>query len=152
MGPRWWPWALDAWAYERGVELAFTRRAKPVDNCYVESFHDKFRDECLSTHWFLDLADARRIVSAWRDDYNTVRPHSSLGGRTPAEFAAVLHANLELEPRHPHRPNLTDSSAPPRGAGPSHRSFGRNTSARGCRTVAARRRRRRTLSCKPSST
>ncbi|GJG89303.1 hypothetical protein tb265_44840 [Gemmatimonadetes bacterium T265] len=51
--------ALDAWAYGRGVELAFTRRGKPVDNCYVESFHDKFRDECLSTHWFLDLADAR---------------------------------------------------------------------------------------------
>ena len=100
-GPEMVARALDAWAYERGVELAFTRRAKPVDNCYVESFHDKFRDECLSTHWFLDLADARRIVSAWRDDYNTVRPHSSLGGRTPAEFAAVLHANLELESAHP---------------------------------------------------
>ncbi len=89
--------ALDAWAYGRGVELAFTRPGKPVDNCFVESFHDRFRDECLSTHWFLDLADARRSIGAWREDYNTVRPHSSLGGRTPAEYAALLRSNLELE-------------------------------------------------------
>ena len=92
--------ALDAWAYAAGVELAFTRPGRPVDNCFVESFHDKVRDECLSTHWFLDLADARRIISAWRDDYNTVRPHSALGARTPAEYAAMLQANLELESAH----------------------------------------------------
>lgn len=96
--------ALDAWAYGRGVELAFTRRGKPVDNCYVESFHDKFRDECLSTHWFLDLADARRLIAAWRDDYNAVRPHSSLGNRTPAEFAALLCAAPELTSAHPPSP------------------------------------------------
>jgi putative transposase len=68
-----------------------------ASNCYVESFHDKFRDECLSVHWFLGLEDARRIIAAWREDYNTVRPHQSLGGRTPAEYAALLAANLELE-------------------------------------------------------
>lgn len=96
--------ALDAWAYGRGVELAFTRPGKPVDNCFVESFHDKFRDECLSTHWFLDLADARRIIAGWREDYNTVRPHSSLRGRTPAEYAALLRSNLEFESAHPLTP------------------------------------------------
>lgn len=89
--------ALDAWAYTAGVELRHTRPAKPVDNCYVESFHDKFRDECLSMHWFLDLADARAIIEAWREDYNTVRPHQSLGNRTPAEYAMLLSENLELE-------------------------------------------------------
>ena len=41
--------ALDGWAYAHGVELIICRRGKPVDNCYVESFHDKFRDECLLT-------------------------------------------------------------------------------------------------------
>lgn len=96
-GPEMIAKALDAWAYTQGVELAFTRPAKPVDNCYVESFHDKFRDECLSVHWFLGLEDARQIIEAWREDYNTVRPHQSLGGRTPAEYAALLAANLELE-------------------------------------------------------
>jgi putative transposase len=89
--------ALDAWAYTAGVELRYTRPAKPVDNCYVESFHDKFRDECLSMHWFLDLADARAIIEAWREDYNTVRPHQSLGNRTPVEYAMLLAENLELE-------------------------------------------------------
>lgn len=75
----------------------FTRPAKPVDNCYVESFHDKFRDECLSIHWFLDLADARRTVTAWQEDYNTVRPHRALGNRTPAAYAALMATNHELE-------------------------------------------------------
>ena len=89
--------ALDAWAYAAGVELKHTRPAKPVDNCYVESFHDKFRDECLNVHWFLDLADARDIIERWREDYNTVRPHQSLGNRTPAEYAALLAENPELE-------------------------------------------------------
>jgi len=89
--------ALDAWAYAAGVELKHTRPAKPVDNCYVESFHDKFRDECLNVHWFLDLADARDIIERWREDYNTVRPHQGLGNRTPAEYAALLAENLELE-------------------------------------------------------
>ena len=56
--------ALDAWAYAHGVELAFTRPAKPVDTCYVERFHDKFRDECLSLHWFLEdraMVDAEQL-------------------------------------------------------------------------------------------
>ena len=89
--------ALDAWAYGAGVELRHTRPARPVDNCYVESFHDKVRDECLNMHWFRDLAEATAILEAYRLDYNTVRPHQSLGNRTPAEYAASLEQNLELE-------------------------------------------------------
>ena len=63
----------------------------------MESFHDKFRDECLSVHWFLGLEDARQIIETWRVDYNMVRPNQSLGGRTPAEYAALVGANLSLE-------------------------------------------------------
>jgi putative transposase len=96
-GPEFVAKALDAWAYAHGVELFFTRRGKPVDNCYVESFHDKFRDECLSTHWFLGLPDARRVIEAWQEDYNTVRPHSALGGRTPQEYREMLDQIHELE-------------------------------------------------------
>jgi len=85
------------WAYARGVELSFTRPAKPVDNCFVESFHDKFRDECLSTHWFRDLPEAQRLIEAWQEDYNTVRPHQGFGYHTPAAYAALLDENTELE-------------------------------------------------------
>lgn len=56
--------ALDAWAYQSGVELAFTRPGKPVDNCFVESFHDKLRNVCLNLHRLLDLADARQLIEA----------------------------------------------------------------------------------------
>ncbi|MEM7482941.1 MAG: transposase, partial [Acidobacteriota bacterium] len=49
-----------------------------------------FRDECLNTHWFLSLADARRLIEAWRRDYNQVRPQSSLDGEPPNEYARDL--------------------------------------------------------------
>lgn len=87
--------ALDAWAYRHGVLLDFIQPGKPVENAFIESFNGKFRDECLDQHWFLHLGDARRLIEAYRQDYNEVRPHSSLGNLTPAEFAA-LHSNSEL--------------------------------------------------------
>ena len=82
--------ALDQWAYERGVQLWFIQPGKPIENCFVESFNGRFRDECLNTHWFLSLADAKESIEAWRLDYNRVRPHSSLDDRTPAEYARDL--------------------------------------------------------------
>lgn len=77
--------ALDQWAYGRGVQLRFIQPGKPIQNAYAESFVGRLRDECLNEHWFTTLADARRTVEAWRRDYNGVRPHSSLGYRTPTE-------------------------------------------------------------------
>ena len=67
--------------------MTFIQPGKPVQNAFIESFNGKFRDECLSQHWFLSLADARVIVERWRIDYNTVRPHSALGNLTPLAFA-----------------------------------------------------------------
>ena len=58
-----------------------------AQNAHVESFHGKLRDECLNASWFANLFDARRKIAAWRKEYNEERPHSSLGYRTPAEFA-----------------------------------------------------------------
>jgi len=77
--------ALDQWAYGRGVQLRFIEPGKPMQNGLAESFVGRLRDECLNEHWFTGLADARRTVEAWRRDYNAVRPHSSLGYRTPTE-------------------------------------------------------------------
>lgn len=84
--------ALDKWAYDHKVYLHFIDPGKPVQNAYVESFNGKFRNECLNDHWFNTLSEARELIHAWREDYNTVRPHSSLGYKTPAEFA-LLFAN-----------------------------------------------------------
>lgn len=92
-GPECTSKAMDQWAYDRGVELAFIRPGKPIENCFVESFNGRFRDECLNTHWFIGLDDARRTIEAWRVDYNHVRPHGSLGGLPPKVFA--LGAGLQ---------------------------------------------------------
>jgi putative transposase len=89
-GPEFTSRALDAWAYRRGVQLQFIRPGKPVENAYIESFNGRLRDECLAVTWFLDLADARAEIEAWRRDYNTARPHSGLAGRTPSGFAREL--------------------------------------------------------------
>jgi putative transposase len=85
-GPEFVSKALDAWAYQRGVKLTFIRPGKPVENAYIESFNGKFRDECLNENWFLSLDHARQIIEKWRIDYNSQRPHSSLGYLTPEEF------------------------------------------------------------------
>lgn len=79
--------ALDKWAYENKVTLAFSRPGKPTDNAYIESFNGSFRDECLNVTWFLSLDDAREKVENWRHDYNYFRPHSGLNNLTPAEFS-----------------------------------------------------------------
>src|SRR5260370_552457 len=85
-GPEFTGHALDRWAYERGVKLHFIQPGKPVQNAYIESFNGKFRDECLNEHWFTSMNDARTEIEVWRNDYNCVRPHSSLDDLTPDEY------------------------------------------------------------------
>ena len=58
-----------------------------MQNGHVESFNGRLRDECLNASCFRNLADARAKISNWREEYNDQRPHSSLGYRTPNEFA-----------------------------------------------------------------
>ena len=86
-GPEFDGQVLDQWSYRTGVHFSFILPGKPNENAYIESFNGKFRDECLNEHWFLSLAHARRVIEVWRIEYNTERPHSSLGNRTPEEFA-----------------------------------------------------------------
>src|SRR5581483_1953933 len=77
-----------AWAIERGIELVHIQPGTPVQNGRLESFNGKLREECLPVSWFQNLFDARRKIAAWQKEYNEERPHSSLGYRTPKEFAA----------------------------------------------------------------
>jgi putative transposase len=102
-GPEFAGRTLDAWAYARGVTLRFIRPGKPIENAYVESFNGKFRDECLNEHWFVSLADAQVTIEAWRIDYNTVRPHSSLDGATPEHFAKTTEGARRLTPARPEK-------------------------------------------------
>ena len=80
--------AMLQWQEERGVGWHYIAPGKPQQNGFVESLNGRFRDECLNEHVFRNLPAARRIVEAWRIDYNLHRPHTSLGGLTPNEFAA----------------------------------------------------------------
>ncbi len=89
-GPEFEGQVLDVWAYENLVQLSFIRPGKPNENAYIESFNGKFRDECLNEHWFLTLQYAREVIEQWRVEYNTEREHSSLGERTPQEYAQML--------------------------------------------------------------
>jgi putative transposase len=88
-GPEFAGRALDEWAYRRGVQLNFIRPGKPIENAYAESFIGRLRDECLNENWFMNLKHARDIIEDWRKDYNEVRPHSSLKGRAPMEYAEM---------------------------------------------------------------
>lgn len=77
--------AFMDWAYKRKIELQFTSVGKP--NQLIEAFNSRCRDEVLNDHVFLDLEDAREKIDRWHWEYNNFNPHSSLGMKTPAEFA-----------------------------------------------------------------
>jgi putative transposase len=75
------------WQEDQGVEWHYIAPGKPTQNGFVESLNGRFRDECLNEHMFRGLSAARRVIEEWRTDYNARRPHTSLGGLTPNEFA-----------------------------------------------------------------
>ncbi|MGN6117987.1 MAG: IS3 family transposase [Nitrobacter sp.] len=79
--------AVLAWQEEFGIEWHYIAPGKPMQNGFVESFNGRLRDECLNEHLFANLSEARQIIEDWRIDYNTTRPHTSLNGLTPTEFA-----------------------------------------------------------------
>ena len=80
--------AILRWQQERSVAWHYIAPGKPQQNGFVESLNGRFRDECLNEHLFGSLSAARRIIEAWRIDYNTERPHTNLNGLTPNAFAA----------------------------------------------------------------
>lgn len=84
--------AILAWAKDAGVEWHYIEPGKPMQNGFCESFNGRMRDELLNETLFLGPAHARSLIAEWVTDYNEVRPHSSLGYRTPAAFAAGLTA------------------------------------------------------------
>ena len=84
-----------AWAQGHGIRHILIEPGRPMQNGYIESFNGRFRDECLNEHWLVTMAQAKRIIENWRIEYNTERPHSSLGNRTPVEF--VMQSRRKTE-------------------------------------------------------
>jgi putative transposase len=91
-GPEFRSKALHKWATKHGVQLHFIEPGKPVQNAYIESFNGRFREECLDRNLFENLDHARLFIAAWKREYETVRPHSGLGGLTPKAFVERLTA------------------------------------------------------------
>lgn len=87
-GPEFIAKALQTWLEEHHAKTLYITPGSPWENPFIESFNDKFRDECLNMHVFVDGRHAQTVVEAWRREYNEERPHSSLNYMTPAEFAA----------------------------------------------------------------
>jgi len=79
--------AILSWTEDHRVEWHYIAPGKPMQNGFVESFNGRLRDECLNEHLFANLNEARQLIEEWRIDYNTHRPHTSLNGLTPTEFA-----------------------------------------------------------------
>lgn len=92
-GPEFIATAIRQWLKGVDVETLYIEPGAPWENGYAESFHSRFRDEFLAVEEFESLTAARRLTTAWKDDYNHHRPHSSLGYVTPAAFAARCAAS-----------------------------------------------------------
>lgn len=89
-GPEFVSHAILRWLADARIETALIAPGKPWQNGMNESFNGKFRDECLAMHWFKNRIDARVLIEEWRQQFNTVRPHSSLDQRTPLEFVQQM--------------------------------------------------------------
>lgn len=99
--------AVLTWCGEAGVDWHYIAPGKPTQNGYVESFNGRMRDELLNETLFTSLGHARETISSWVSDYNTERPHSSLGYATPAEHAKGLElaASRPLDTTNEHEHN-----------------------------------------------
>ena len=86
-GPEFIAHALRKWCQSNGTSTAYIEPGSPWQNGFAESFNSRFRDEFLNTELFATVAEAQGLANRWRWEYNTLRPHSALQGRTPLEAA-----------------------------------------------------------------
>ena len=97
-GPELIAWALRDWCRLHGTTTSYIEPGSPWENPFVESFNGRTRDELLNIEEFGSLLEAQVVIEAWRVEYNTYRPHSSLGGLTPAEYAEQWTINQPALP------------------------------------------------------
>ena len=143
-GPEFVATAILRWLGDAGIDTALIDPGKPWQNATDESFNGKFRDEFLSLQWFRNRMDAKVGIEQWRQHYNEVRPHSSLGYLTPAEFKAQLRAGSDDEGRWSRWGRRVEAARPQQPERPS--KSGLSVSDRAGRS-AGRERGRRTVHC-----
>jgi putative transposase len=97
-GPELIAWALRDWCRLAGTTTTYIEPGSPWENPFIESFNGRVRDELLNVEEFATLLEAQVVTEAWRNEYNTYRPHSSLDGRTPAEYAEHWTTNQPTAP------------------------------------------------------
>ena len=99
-GPEFTATLVRGWLETLGVQPLFIEPGSPWENGYVESFNGKLRDELLDREIFYTLTEAQILIERWRQQYNTVRPHSALGYRPPAPGTVIPAAfrSLEMSP------------------------------------------------------
>jgi len=106
-GPEFIAYTIQDWLREKNVKTIYITPGSPWENAYIESFHDKLRDECLNREIFGSLWEARVVIEQWRLHYNAERPHSSLGYQTPSEFGGRGHGSSELRSGYALPPSRT---------------------------------------------
>ena len=97
-GPEFVAKQVQQWLGQLGVETLYIEPGSPWENGYAESFHSKVVDEFLRMEEFENIPEARRLTSGYKEAYNRKRPHSSLGYRTPAEFARECATSIRATP------------------------------------------------------
>lgn len=105
-GPKFIATAIQHWLKRVEVETLYIEPGAPWENRYAESFYSRFRDEFLAVEEFETLSAARRLTGFWKEDYNHLRPHSSLGYVAPAVFAARSAASTPEKPSPTAQPSL----------------------------------------------
>jgi putative transposase len=106
-GPEFMAQGIRSWMVGAGLETLYIEPGAPWENGYAESFNSKVRDELLNAEEFGSLLEARVLAKEWKQDYNQVRPHSSLGYRTPAEFGAMAPRADSAALRRPEELSVT---------------------------------------------
>ena len=109
-GPEFIAYSIQDWLKDRQIKTLYITPGSPWEQGHIESFHDKLRDECTNRELFGSLKEAKSILEEWRKQYNESRPHSSLGYKTPNEFAAACNSRLRSDSVLP-----TKGVANPRG-------------------------------------
>ncbi len=89
--------AILRWSQQTGIEWHYIAPGKPQQNAFVESFNGRLRDELLNETLFSSLDHARSLLADWQDDYNTVRPHSSMGNLPPATYAKLTASDMQRD-------------------------------------------------------
>lgn len=90
--------ALNEWVYRRGMKPNFIRPGNPIENVFMESFIGRLRDECLNENWFMSVKHAREVIEAWRNDYNSIRPHGSSEGLIPKNILKLSENSIPSWP------------------------------------------------------